>query len=362
MSLTCPSCQDKFLSSYEFHQEEVDNCETCGGIWFDNGELNRALSAADNDDSHVSVEQTLGNQIKQSNRQCAHCECHLDSYHLMNGFEIEVDVCGTCSGVWIDNNQLHKVIESPRVKNALAELNKKINANTWIFQFLSQMPIEYNIKPKKTPWVTYTLTFINVCLFLLYHFNIVSINSVFEHFALRSDQVIEGANLWSLLSHMYLHGGIMHLLGNMYFLVIIGDNLEDALGKVRFLALYTLCGFGAAAFQIAADPQSTIPMVGASGAIAGLFAMYLLWFRHASLSLMIIIYQKKVTPKIFFAIWLLINILGIALSDGSSGVAYWAHIGGFVVGLVIAFGCKGSVMRNNPLLQLLNSDEVKISR
>jgi len=362
MNLTCPSCQDKYLSSYEFHHQEVDNCETCGGIWFDNGELNNALSIADNGDDNVSTEQTLGHHIKQSNRQCAHCECHLECYYLMDGYQIEVDVCEACSGVWIDHDELHKVIESPRIKSALAELNKKINAKTWIFQFLSQMPVEYNVKPKKTPWVTYSLVLLNVCIFLLYHFNIVSINNVFEHFSLRSDRVIQGASIWALLSHMYLHGGVMHLAGNMYFLVIIGDNLEDALGKIKFLALYTLCGFGAAAFQIAADPQSSIPMVGASGAIAGLFAMYLLWFRHASLSLMIIIYQKKVTPQIFFAIWLIINIAGIVLSDGSSGVAYWAHIGGFVIGLIIAFSYKNSVMGNNPLLQLLNSDEVKIKR
>jgi membrane associated rhomboid family serine protease len=362
MSLTCPSCQDKYLTSYDFHHEEVDSCESCGGIWFDNGELNGALSTADNDEDNASVEQNLGTHIKQSPRQCAHCECHLDSYHLMDGYEIEVDVCTSCSGVWIDHGQLHKVIESPRIKEALAYLNKKINTKTWVFQFLSQMPVEYNIKPKNKPWVTYTLVLLNVLIFLLYHFNIVTTEHVFENFSLRSDRVIQGASFWTLLSHMYLHGGIMHLVGNMYFLAIIGDNLEDALGKVKFLGIYTLCGLGAAGFQIAADPQSSIPMVGASGAIAGLFAMYLLWFRHASLSLMIIVYQKKVSPQIFFAIWLLINIAGVALSDGSGGVAYWAHIGGFIVGLIVAFSYKNAVMRNNPLLQLLNSDEVKIKR
>ena len=104
-------------------------------------------------------------------------------------------------------------------------------------------------------------------------------------------------------------------------------------------------------------------MVGASGAIAGLFGMYLLWFRHASLTLMIVIYQKKVSPLVFFAIWLGINVIGLYFANESGGgVAYWAHIGGFIAGLVIGLLVKKQVFANNPLLAILNSPEVKIKR
>jgi len=126
--------------------------------------------------------------------------------------------------------------------------------------------------------------------------------------------------------------------------------------------VYTLCGLAAAAFQIIADPGSTIPMVGASGAIAGLFGMYLLWFRHASLSLMIIVYQKKVRPVVFFLIWLAFNLYGLYMSQGDGGVAYWAHIGGFIMGLMLGLGLKQRVFSRNPLLAVLNSDELKIKR
>ncbi|WP_413693511.1 rhomboid family intramembrane serine protease [Psychromonas sp. KJ10-2] len=155
----------------------------------------------------------------------------------------------------------------------------------------------------------------------------------------------------------------MHLVGNMYFLYIIGDNLEDTLGRGKFILYYTLCGLGAAVAQILADPNSMIPMVGASGAIAGLFGMYLLWFRHASLTFMIIVYQKKVSPVIFFGFWILTNILGLYLANESGGgVAYWAHIGGFIAGIAIGLLVKKKVFAANPLLAILNSHEVKVKR
>ena len=350
------------MGEYDFHGENVDQCRQCGGLWFDSGELNKVLSIADNEDDDVKIEQEFGAFLQPSDRSCPHCSAGLSCHHLMDEFQVEVDLCTKC-GVWIDREELEKVIHSPKVKESLVGLNKKISVKSWIFQILSQMPAEYNIKPKSRPWVTYSLVLLNCLIFVAYGFDYQKIETVYSLFALNSYQVMEGHQLWSLLSHMYLHGGTMHLIGNMYFLYIIGDNLEDALGKWRFLGLYTVCGFAAAGLQIAVDPSSQIPMMGASGAIAGLFAMYLLWFRHASLSFMFIIYQKKLSPQIFFMIWFAINVYGIYMSDASmGGTAYWAHIGGFIAGLVIAFRFKQHVMDANPLLRILNSSEVKIKR
>lgn len=222
------------------------------------------------------------------------------------------------------------------------------------------MPLEYNLKPKSTPWVTYSLLAVNIIVFLSYGYNDFATFWVFDNFAMQPSLVMQGEQILPLLSHMFLHGDTLHLLGNMYFLYIIGDNLEDTLGHSRFLMIYILCGFAAAFAQIASEPSSAIYMVGASGAIAGLFGMYLLWFRHASLTLMILIYQKKVSPMIFFAVWLLMNLYGVSSAEG--GVAYWAHIGGFIAGLVIGGLLKTRIMSANPMLALLNSPEVKVSR
>lgn len=360
MLMQCPGCENGQLKIYDFHGEEVDSCQTCGGIWFENGELNRALSQADNGDDCVRIEENLGQYLGVSRRKCSHCDCDMAHYYLMDGYQIEVDACHSCSGVWIDEHERSKVVQSPKVKALLAELDASISTKTWLFQFLSQMPIEFNIKPKRQPAVTYFLLAINICIFAAYGFDIGMADKVFENFAMRANDIVMGSHTWTLLSHMFLHGDLMHLAGNMYFLYVVGDNLEDALGRVRFLGLYLLCGFAAAAAQIAAEPTSAIYMVGASGAIAGLFGMYLLWFRHASLTFMFVVYQKKLSPMAFFAIWLAFNILGLMMAG--EGVAYWAHIGGFVAGLVIGYLLKARIMDNNPILAMLNEPEVKISR
>ncbi|BAJ00544.1 rhomboid family protein [Shewanella violacea DSS12] len=281
-------------------------------------------------------------------------------YYLMDGYQIEVDVCHSCSGVWIDEAERTKVVQSPRVKALLSELDAKISTKTWLFQFLSQMPVEFNIKPKRRPVITYLLLALNIMIFAAYGFNYEMTDRVFDNFAMRASDIVDGNHVWTLLSHMFLHGDLMHLAGNMYFLYVVGDNLEDSLGRMRFLGLYLLCGFAAAAAQIMADPTSGIYMVGASGAIAGLFGMYLLWFRHASLTFMFVIYQKKLSPMAFFTIWLAFNILGMLMAG--EGVAYWAHIGGFAAGLVIGLLMKHKVMETNPILAMLNEPEVKVTR
>ncbi len=278
----------------------------------------------------------------------------------MDGYQIELDVCHKCSGVWIDEHERAKVVQSPQVKILLAKLDAKISAKTWLFQFLSQMPVEFNIKPKRQPVVTYLLLALNICIFAAYGFDLTMTDTVFDNFAMRSSDITQGSQPWTLLSHMFLHGDLMHLAGNMYFLYVVGDNLEDSLGRLQFLGLYLICGFAAAGAQIAADPTSSIYMVGASGAIAGLFGMYLLWFRHASLTFMFIVYQKKLSPMAFFAIWLAFNILGLVMAG--EGVAYWAHIGGFGAGLLIGLLIKRKVMAENPILAMMNEPEVRIAR
>lgn len=360
MKIQCPGCSSTQMKVYDFHGEEVDSCQKCGGIWFENGELNRALSAADNGDDNVRVEETLGQHIGSAKRECVHCDCTLEHYHLMDGYQIEVDVCHTCSGVWIDEHERAKVVQSPQVKALLAKLDAKISAKTWLFQFLSQMPVEFNIKPKRQPVITYLLLALNICIFAAYGFDLNMADRAFDGFAMRASDIVSGTHTWTLLSHMFMHGDLMHLAGNMYFLYVVGDNLEDSLGRLRFLGLYLVCGFAAAAAQIAADPTSGIYMVGASGAIAGLFGMYLLWFRHASLTFMFVVYQKKLSPMAFFAIWLAFNILGLMMAG--EGVAYWAHIGGFVAGLIIGVMLKGKVMASNPILAMMNEPEVKVAR
>jgi membrane associated rhomboid family serine protease len=153
----------------------------------------------------------------------------------------------------------------------------------------------------------------------------------------------------TVLTSMFLHGNWLHIGSNMLYLWIFGDNIEDYLGKVRFLIFYFACGVAAAVAQILSDPLSTTPMVGASGAIAGILGAYLLLFPGARVLTLIPIFIIFTTVELpaFFIIgyWALIQFLNASLLQGGEmlrggGVAYFAHIGGFVAGaiLILLFG------------------------
>ncbi len=145
----------------------------------------------------------------------------------------------------------------------------------------------------------------------------------------------------TMLTSMFLHGGLMHLLGNMLYLWIFGNNIEDACGHFRFILFYLLTGIGAAAAQIAVNPDSQIPMVGASGAISGVLGAYLLLYPRARvlvlLPLFIILKVFYVPAAVLLVIWFAMQLTSGWATVGQSGggVAFWAHIGGFAAGLVL---------------------------
>jgi membrane associated rhomboid family serine protease len=145
----------------------------------------------------------------------------------------------------------------------------------------------------------------------------------------------------SLLTHMFLHGGWFHLISNLWFLWIFGDNVEDAMGSLRFLAFYLLCGLAAAATQIATAPGATIPMVGASGAIGGVMGGYARLYPRAHIINFLFLgffFTTVALPAIaMLGYWFFLQIAGAlpALQGTGGGVAFWAHIGGFVAGLIL---------------------------
>jgi membrane associated rhomboid family serine protease len=141
----------------------------------------------------------------------------------------------------------------------------------------------------------------------------------------------------TVFSSMFLHGGLIHLLGNMLYLWIFGNNIEDYLGHVRFVLFYLICGLFAAFFHTLSDLNSPIPMIGASGAIAGVLGAYFLLFPRANVSTLfiIIVFIKiiKVPAVLILGFWFLIQLLNAGTEGGS--VAWYAHVGGFLTGLIL---------------------------
>jgi membrane associated rhomboid family serine protease len=141
---------------------------------------------------------------------------------------------------------------------------------------------------------------------------------------------------FNFLSSMFMHGSIAHIFGNMLFLFIFGDNVEDRIGHVRYAIFYVLCGIAAALGQIMMGTDSVIPMLGASGAISGVLAGYLLLFPQRQVRAIIFNFVTTVPAIVAIGIWIVYQIvLGYLAPAGEGGVAYAAHIGGFVAGLVL---------------------------
>jgi membrane associated rhomboid family serine protease len=153
---------------------------------------------------------------------------------------------------------------------------------------------------------------------------------------------------------MFMHGGWMHIIGNMWFLWIFGNNIEDSMGHARFAVFYLLCGLAAALLQIVSAPDSGVPMVGASGAIGGVMGAYILLYPRVNVHMLIFlgIFITTVTVPAYFMLgyWFLLQIFGGLGSLGGvgGGVAFWAHIGGFVAGalLVLVFRDPEMVARH----------------
>jgi membrane associated rhomboid family serine protease len=141
---------------------------------------------------------------------------------------------------------------------------------------------------------------------------------------------------FNFLSSMFMHGGFSHIFGNMLFLWVFGDNLENLIGHVRYAAFYLVCGFAAAAAQIALGPDSIIPMLGASGAISGVLGGYLLLFPKRQVRAIIFNFLTTVPAFVALGIWIVYQIVvGYLTPSGTGGVAYAAHIGGFIAGLLL---------------------------
>lgn len=205
-------------------------------------------------------------------------------------------------------------------------------------------PIRDHNPSERTPFVTWALIAINVVVFLSYFpsygGNERLLMAFYSEWALVPVEAANGVHMHTILTSMFLHGGWMHIIGNMLFLFIFGDNLEDQLGHVGYLLFYLAGGVAAAMAQVLANPVSTVPMVGASGAIAGVMGGYLLLFPRARVDVALILFVmvKVITVPawLMLGLWFGMQLVnGAATTGAGGGVAYWAHAGGFAAGLLL---------------------------
>jgi len=205
------------------------------------------------------------------------------------------------------------------------------------------LPIRDHNPSNRIPYVTYALIAVNVVVFLSYvdlFDDAYALNAFFGEWSLIPAQVAEGYRYDTLFTTMFLHGGFMHLAGNMLFLWIFGDNMEDEMGHFGFLLFYLASGIGAALAHVISAPYSMVPTVGASGAIAGVMGGYLLLFPKARIDILLILLVFfrifSIPAWVMLGLWFALQLFsGVGDDPSTGGVAYWAHAGGFVIGFIL---------------------------
>lgn len=211
-------------------------------------------------------------------------------------------------------------------------------------------PLHDDNPTRITPYVTYALLISCVAVFLWQVslgryvqnavFSLGMIPAVLFNIRELAPELAVVPSWATLFTSMFLHGGWMHLIGNMLYLYIFGNNVEDAMGHKRFIVFYLVCGVAAALTQAVPNPQSVVPMIGASGAISGVLGAYLLLYPHARVLIVIPIiiypYTLRVPAGIVLLMWFGGQILNsMAAGDQQGGVAFGAHIGGFIAGMLL---------------------------
>ncbi len=192
---------------------------------------------------------------------------------------------------------------------------------------------------RTTPWVTYGLIVLNFLVFLL---ELANGDAFVLKWSFVSSRFLAnpGEQLPTIFTAMFMHAGWLHILGNMLFLWIFGDNVEDRFGHSRYLIFYLVCGVAATFTQLAFTTHSDIPNLGASGAIAGVLGAYILLFPEERIRVYVLGFIVPMPAWIVLGIWIVMQLFsgvaGITTAAQSGGVAYLAHIGGFATGLVLA--------------------------
>jgi membrane associated rhomboid family serine protease len=206
------------------------------------------------------------------------------------------------------------------------------------------IPLRDNVPTRTLPIIAVSLIFVNVLIFLWQRLVLPGNESelVYKYYgfvpheltiSLTTQWTLIPYNIMTMFTSMFLHGGFLHLAGNMLYLWIFGNNIEDAFGHTRFIFFYILSGLVAVVFQLSYDPSSGTPMIGASGAISGVLGAYLVLYPYARIKTLVFFFIVELPAILLLTIWFFMQVI---YSTSMNGVAWYAHIGGFIFGLLTA--------------------------
>lgn len=344
----CPRCDYPLLES-NYQALTIHACPVCKGVLANRDCLEYLVE--DSQENLALIATPTEIDLKHSS-----CDGTFVTHKVHPEHELHIDVCNVCKAVWFDYEELEYTDELKDIATAKQGIEKPFRWYHGLFVLMSQIPIEFNARPRKIPWITVLLILINVAVFIAQ-----ANHNVFFTLSLSFMPAAPIDADWfkTLFTSMFAHGSMLHLLGNMYFLYLFGDNVEDILGKWRFVGFYLAGGFVSALAVVALG--NAMFYIGSSGAIAALMGAYLIYFRAAKMSNPIpILWLKKswrkISPWIYIGIFVAIDLIS-ALAKVNDGVAHWAHLGGFIFGVIFASLTYKSVLEKNKFLKFINNEK-----
>ncbi|NRA94938.1 MAG: rhomboid family intramembrane serine protease [Planctomycetes bacterium] len=251
---------------------------------------------------------------------------------------VEVDTCAQCEGLWLDAHEGRALSNIARRQGKRKDPYSP-DVKGYLFQLLTGFPVEEWNPVRRTPVVMLSLLGAILAaavaqIVFMYLRPLEEQLAFVDAMFVVPATILDGGAPWTLFTYMFFHIGIVHLLGNLWFLWLFGDNVEDALGRGKALTLYLAAGLVGGLAHIVAFPTDTTPLVGASGAIAGLMGAYLVLFPRIRVWVVWFFFPIRLHATTYLLIWIGLQFLGMLL--GQRDIAWWVHIGGFTAGVLMA--------------------------
>ena len=367
--MICPVCKSQ-LHRRELVNVEIDSCSTCRGIWFDSGELGPVALAFSQRSGLREPKHQLrrsivpAQDVDESPRDCPRCSLVLEKLNYAVDSNIILDRCRQCGGLWCDGPELDNLVSYVKGREDLRHMGRGVLRHTKEMQSLKELQTLGNTLRQPVsrfswwvlpwivplgdypatygfPWTVAGLVVTNILAFLFQVSAVTDPQAFFDAFGLVPTRLLSGEGALTLVTSMFLHRGVWHLAGNMIFLWIFGDNVEESFGAVRFLFFYLGVGVLASLLHIAIYPASSIPGIGASGAIAGILGAYFVLHPRSRIRLFIFGYIAHFPAWFVLAAWFSLQLIHGLLSlraELTGGTGWWVHISGFALGALLAYG------------------------
>ena len=370
-TLRCPDCA-VWMVAYSCESAIIDKCPDCQGIWFDLGELSvfrESLSRFDLGKIEILSRPDLDTGIILS--LCPRCKTCLDEFTYSYNTKVHLKRCGKCSGIWSPIGQTFNLIELSKISQAiapdLAALSKDFsdarrdNQNwralektgheltrpvPWIIAPTVILPLHDNIERSKYPFVT--LGILAVCVMV----SIFSAPDAALIWGMTPARIWKFEGLFTLLSSIFVHAGIFHLMGNALYLWVFGPSVEDRIGHLRFACLFLMAGIFGNFLMLISHSDLAIPCVGASGTISGVLGAYFCLFPSATISVATFGSILELPAWIYLGGWIGLQLIWASFDGGiqSANTAWYAHVGGFFFGCIITLVSARSGLIRRPNL------------